>query len=859
MKRQLPLTVLTFVLSIVHVDGKAPVDTPQQHVETITSSRHTYRLNMSGTMDGENTRSLLGSSVPWVQSFEPMRFARIENVGEVNVVNPWIQVNGKRNWRNAQDIVEEALRTYGDPATDAEKARAIYEHLRLHRFHATTGDLEVRDPVKLYNIYGYALCGDNAPALMDLWRVAGLKVRRGFLTGHCISEVWYEDDWHVLDADEQVVCLKRDNETLASEEEIVRDDDLMKRTHSGGIGHPDDPMADERAAACYAYEGGRKGEYASHVGHTMNVTLRPGEAREWRWGHVGKHHYSADLDPRIHLTDSIHLRHAWGEKAWARLSNGKWLYRPPLRKPAGRQGLIAKNARWATKPAEVAVSPTKVGELASLVWKVEAPYVIVGGSLSAKVLRGLQDTCTFFVSFDGQNWKHVTPTDGATPSELKANLDEFFPNKGPARYAYFLRIDLFAQVNPNNVGLESLALENDLQMASLSLPSLRLGENNIAYTDQTPGPHPVRVTFDWAERAASGPPAQPAAPEFPADKGEVEGAQFTFKWRGSPEIDGNRIVDYHFQLGNEPTIRWALSPNFEKLISDTAEKGTASYTIPYSGLLNPGQRYYWRVRAQDERGVWGPWSQTWSFTPLGPGVPLNVKLEKDKSDIVRLVWDINPRGRKPVKFVIYASDEKAFRVSDHPYEVDVGNQKYDGLFAGRERAVFPPNMIATTTASRSFVQPRHAFYRVVAVDEKGNKSGSSDYVSVPRPLIYSEPLSQATTGVPYRYEVKVISSIGDLRFRAFGGNPDSYQAAFWEAEQPRFSLVEEIPRCGHVDPTWLKIDPQTGVLSGTPEEKDAGEYQINVKVEIDGRGTYLQSFPLQVKPREAPVLIERKD
>jgi len=852
------MIILSAFLTL-EADGKAPIDRSREHVEIIASSRHSYRVNMAGTLDGEKTRSLLGSSVPWIQGFEPMRLARIENIGEVNVVNPWIHVNGKRNWRTAHDIVEEALRSYGDPSgmTDAEKARAIYEHLRLHRFHATTGDLEVRDPVKLYNVYGYALCGDNAPVLMDLWRLSGLKVRRGFLTGHCVSEVFYEGDWHVLDADGQVVCLKRDNETLASEEEIVRDHDLMKRTHTGGIGHPDDAMADERAAACYVYEGGRKGEYASHIGHTMNLTLRPGEALEWRWGHVGKHHYSAELDPHIHLTDSIHLRHAWGEEAWARLSNGKWLYRPPLRKLAGRQGLVAKNARWATKPTEVAVSPAKVGELASLVWKVEAPYVIVGGSLNAKVRRGPEDVCTFFVSVDGQNWKHVTPNDGAEPSELKANLDEFFPNKGPARYAYFLRVDLFAKSNPSGAGLESLALENDLQMASLSLPSLELGENHITYGDETAGRQAVRVTFDWIERTDSSPLAVLITPEFPRENGKVEGTQFTFKWTVPQGAD--EIVDYHFQLSNEPTIRWALSPNFDKLISRTKDKATASYTIAHAGLLNPGQRYYWRVRAQDERGVWGPWSPTWSFTPQGPGVPLNVELERDKADAFRLMWDTNPTGRKPDKFLIYASNEKGFSVSDHPYEVDVGNQDRGVLFAGRERVTFPPNLIATTTASPFSLQPKHAFFRVVAVDKNGNRSGPSNFASAPRPFIYSEPLAQATAGVPYRYEVKVISSIGDLRFRAFGGNPDSYQAAFWDAEKPRFSLVEETPRCGHVDPTWLKIDPETGILSGTPKEKDAGEYQVNIGVEIDGKRAYVQSFPLQVKPRGVPLLLDRKD
>ena len=75
-----------------------------------------------------------------------MRSVRLENTGETDVVNPWLLVNGRRNWRRAADIVGEALASYGDPAvmTDAEKARAIWEFLRRNRFHA----LEDADPLR---------------------------------------------------------------------------------------------------------------------------------------------------------------------------------------------------------------------------------------------------------------------------------------------------------------------------------------------------------------------------------------------------------------------------------------------------------------------------------------------------------------------------------------------------------------------------------------------------------------------------------------------------------------------------------------------------------------------------------------
>ena len=103
------------------------------------------------------------------------------------------------------------------------------------------------------------------------------------------------------------------------------------------------------------------------------------------------------------------------------------------------------------------------------------------------------------------------------------------------------------------------------------------------------------------------------------------------------------------------------------------------------------------------------------------------------------------------------------------------------------------------------------------------------------------------SGSPYRYEVKTISSIGDLTYRYFP--PEQfYQAAFWDAEEPEFSLVDELGRCGNPMPAWLRIDPRSGVLSGTPGPEDAGEYQINVMAEIKQRGVYIQSFPLRVSP-----------
>src|SRR4029078_6508481 len=116
-----------------------------------------------------------------------------------------------------------------------------------------------------------------------------------------------------------------------------------------------------------------------------------------------------------------------------------------------------------------------------------------------------------------------------------------------------------------------------------------------------------------------------------------------------------------------PDMRWPLSTNFDKLISRTADKGQAQYTLPSTGLRTGGKTYYWRVQAKDQKGVWGAWSKTFSFTPQAPSYPLEVGLSYDgDKGIGILKWQPNSTGQKPVTYRVYGSDEKGFSASDMP-------------------------------------------------------------------------------------------------------------------------------------------------------------------------------------------------
>ena len=132
---------------------------------------------------------------------------------------------------------------------------------------------------------------------------------------------------------------------------------------------------------------------------------------------------------------------------------------------------------------------------------------------------------------------------------------------------------------------------------------------------------------------------------------------------------------------------------------------------------------------------------------------------------------------------------------------------------------FPANFIAETTATELAVMGREVdlpaanktYYRVVAVDEQGKRSGPSDYATAPRPVIYSKPVLAAKVGAEYRYQVCANRSLGDLSARMKGKEQVS---GYFDIEKPRFALER--------GPAWLKIDEATGVLSGTPGRRRQG-------------------------------------
>jgi hypothetical protein len=757
-----------------------PTDVAKRHVQEIVDSRVGYVVVQGGTMDGRNCSSPQGVWQPFEQTWESNRSVRIENVGETVVVNPWLS-NGQNDFRSLDRIVARAI----EPGmTDRDKARALWWQEVQHRFHFEGDNNELLDPVKVFNVYGYNTCGNDSICLAGQWRKAGLKVAPARLVGHCVSQVFYDGSWHLMDGDMHSIYLLRDNETIAGEQDLVRDHDLIRRTHTQGILQPDRRAGDEWESSIYVFEGTVNGDRDS-AKSDLSMTLRPGEAIVWRWGHLNPIKYHGTGPPRFP----------------DRVCNGSWEYRPDFQQPSWRAGATTVES-IRERDGGLMAEDAKTGVI---VWTMSSPYVFVGGRLDVEGTGA-----RFKLSWDGKSWH-----------EVDRDLDGFFPPQGAARYRYYLKCEL-----SGGAQLRRLVIRNDLQMAPLTLPGMGVGANAFTYTDESAGGRRVGITHEWVERSASRPPDALSEPVFPPSGGETEGTEIVFQWQPARDPDGDPVADYHFELSARADMKWPLSMSFAKLVSRTADASHPRYTLPGPGLLNPDTEYFWRVRARDDKGVWAPWSRTWSFKPRGPAAPREVRLEFDRErsrGILR--WTANPLGRKPVAYRVYASDEKGFSTSDRPYEVTVG-------VSGTMPSEFPANFVVETLANElEVVGPEvtlhganKAFFRVVAVDAAGNRSGPSDYAAAPRPVIVSPPATRARRGVAYRYPVAVIRSLGDLRTRVVDGRE---VMNFWDIERLRFE-IERGPR-------WLTIDKTTGLLSGTPDRAGMADVVVTVTLERDER------------------------
>jgi hypothetical protein len=541
----------------------------------------------------------------------------IENTGDVDVVNPHIVINGRRDWFSGDNILDSILKP---GMAEAEKAMSIYNftssiQVQCHENNRRVGPpypddnsnpsrntfSERADPVKAANHYYCSGCSLSAANFVILCRHAGLTARTVWLCPldvyetHCVAEVWYDGGWHLFDPELRSFYLEEDNETIASYETLHRDPGLVSRTHDGGFAS----IGTKTHASFY------EAHYPPHVMpveqwlSTLSMILRPGEKFTWRWDHSGKFRCGDNTRNRGNLP--------------YRLANGRMIYHPDLTKPVSRKGMLSElNIKTTVEDGKLPhIHPDIAGSAGSVMYKVRSAYPIVGGVVGGRFYRKTEDDmCRICVSIGESDWVQVWSADETGDIECYFAIDEIIdPGPNPARYEYYVKYEFYSARESNDVGMNEVYIETDVQMSSAALPALSVGANEIVYRDDTEMPHSVRITHGWKENSETHPPLPPANPVSPSHGAHVESDSLKkLLWEAAECLDGEAISDYHIQVSPRADMLHPISPNFDRIIFSRDPQ----WDIP-QGWLMVGKSYFWRARARNEWGAWSPWSQIWSF------------------------------------------------------------------------------------------------------------------------------------------------------------------------------------------------------------------------------------------------------
>jgi hypothetical protein len=554
-----------------------------------------YVVEVEGTIDPENVA------------------INLDNIGPVPVVNPRISVNDRYDWYDVNSMVKEITE---DCDADEEKALAIWAYVLYKRFQRSPHDRSSLHPVRAMNGYGYGICGHTSAWLKCLFQAAGLKARIQELWGHTVSEVFYDNDWHMFDGNVKVFYLDRDNESIASLRELESDSWLIERTiHSRDpwFRGPDPPGRNEQFVRFLTTD---KDNYEEHAyddeiakNYTMAMTLRPGEKLLRWWQPV--HRKFEGRDQR----SDVPLRYASGQLVWE----------PDLSKVDLHPYLLA--AENVTTSHQDGVAPAvHIADLQDALHTrpsrfsipIQSPYPIVGGRAWLTMVKegtsGMDQLGVFFGKPGWRSGNLYTLRKSVERQAVELDLDASILREG-AIYSYQLGFNLRGNADsepPTQTGLDHFKAVADLQVSPHSLPALSLGRNRIRFTCESSQPIQLRIVHRWNEINDSYPPRVVSAIS-PENGEEITSLDPVLRWK-EPEAQepSARAVDYQVMVSSDSQCRWPLSPTLHQ----NTNSAKTEWSIP-KDFLNPNSHYYWKIRGRNGHGDIGDWSPVFCFRTAG--------------------------------------------------------------------------------------------------------------------------------------------------------------------------------------------------------------------------------------------------
>jgi len=427
------------------------------------------------------------------------QYVRITNTGDATISGPRLfpdSLPGSQDpyldTSSLQSLVNGILAANPQATTPAQIAQAIWTwitHYTYHYYDSEKPDKKIHeDFIDILDVYGFTRCWLDARFMTDLLTVAGLQARPVNLGGHAVSEVFYNNSWHIYDIDQHQIYYAPDGTTVLGTPDLIANPDPMF-LHTDGT------------SSSYAYEQGLADIYTTTanniplnyayppISRSLNVTLRKNETLIQNWNNIGKYH-----DIYLHLGPPVSY------------TDGDIIYTPDLTQASYQNGVFSSSnvSAYSNDGLSPNLHATTPGTTSAIVYQVNEPYTLVGSLLQAQTyLATANDSMQIAFSLDGINWTTVYTQSKLGYDNPHLDLSNYVNNNTtlPEQFQYFIKFQWTANSAANGAGVNNFTLDSQFQQAWEAIPPLHSGTTTIKYVDQSNNasyaPNTVNIVYGW--------------------------------------------------------------------------------------------------------------------------------------------------------------------------------------------------------------------------------------------------------------------------------------------------------------------------------------------------------------------------
>jgi len=344
--------------------------------------------------------------------------------------------------------------------------------------------MELTDPIRQFNDYGYTMCSTIAGINCAIWQQMGLPVKFWDISLHTVPECFYDGRWHMYDNSMSAVYYLCDGQTVAGVEDIGKEGACAasggqtERGHialyhcanatspKGFLTGADCARDLDQESRCFNPNALKFRYYYNNwdYGHRYVLNLKEGEV-------YTRYYHSLGQSPEFYVPNSGKDP----ENRFGIRGNGVWTFRPSLTAQDYRRVIHSAVGITAAKPA--GLQPQKAGTPGEVVFKVQAANVITSQVIKATFLRKTtDDEARIAVSTNnGLKWAEVWRADGT--GEVPATVKLL--NEVNGAYEVLIKVQLGARASLADACLKSLEVETSTMLNAKTQPRLNLGKNTV--------------------------------------------------------------------------------------------------------------------------------------------------------------------------------------------------------------------------------------------------------------------------------------------------------------------------------------------------------------------------------------------